>query len=55
MIRDTIKSQLAHIRESVGDRRYEKSKFPQAAQLFELMMVNPEGKNFLTLEAYRYL
>ena len=55
MIRDTIKSQLAQIRSSVGDERYDKSKFPQAAQLFELMMVNPECKDFLTLEAYRYL
>ena len=55
MIRDTIKTQLAQIRVNVGDERYEKSKFPQAAQLFELMMVNPECKDFLTLEAYRYL
>ena len=55
MIRDTIKTQLAQIRANVGDERYDKSKFPQAAQLFELMMVNPECKDFLTLEAYRYL
>ena len=55
MIRDTIKTQLDQIRTSLGEERYEKSKFPQAAQLFELMMVNPECKDFLTLEAYRYL
>jgi malate synthase len=55
MIRDTIKTQLAQIRSSVGDERYSKGKFPQAAQLFELMMVNAECKDFLTLEAYRYL
>ena len=55
MIRDTIKTQLAQIRSNVGDARYDKSKFPQAAQLFELMMVNAECKEFLTLEAYRYL
>ena len=55
MIRDTIKTQLAQIRSNAGDERYEKSKFPQAAQLLELMMVNPECKDFLTLEAYRYL
>lgn len=55
MIRDTIKTQLAQIRSNVGDEHYDKSKFPQAAQLFELMMVNAECKDFLTLEAYRYL
>jgi len=55
MIRDTIKTQLAQIRSSVGDERYDKSKYPQAAQLFELMMVSAECKDFLTLEAYRYL
>ena len=55
MIRDTIKTQLAQLRASVGEERYDKSKFPQAAQLFERMLVSPECKDFLTLEAYRYL
>jgi malate synthase len=55
MIRDTIKTQLAQIRSNIGDERYDKSKFPQAAQLFEHMMVSGECKDFLTLEAYRYL
>jgi malate synthase len=55
LIRDTIKTQLTQIRASLGDERYEKSKFPPAAQLFERMMVSPECKDFLTLEAYRYL
>ena len=55
MIRHTIKTLIEQIRFNVGDVRYNKSKFPQAAQLFEQMMINPECKEFLTLEAYRYL
>jgi len=55
MIRDTIKSVIEQIQANVGDVGYNKSKFPQAAQLFEQMMINPECKEFLTLEAYRYL
>ncbi|MCU1338347.1 MAG: malate synthase [Bryobacterales bacterium] len=55
MIRDTIRTQQAQIRTNLGDERFEKSKFPPAAQLFERMMVSPECKDFLTLEAYRYL
>ncbi len=55
MIRETISTQLAQMRSNLGEERYGKSKFPQAAQLFESMMVNPECKDFLTLEAYRYL
>ena len=47
--------QLAQIRSNIGDEGYDQSKFPQAAQLFEHMMVNGECKDFLTLEAYRYL
>jgi malate synthase len=55
MIRDTIKTQLARIESGLGRERYGKTKFPQAAQLFERMMISPECKDFLTLEAYRYL
>jgi len=55
MIRDTIKTQLDQIRSVVGDQHYDAGKYPQAAALFEHMMVNPSLKDFLTLEAYRYL
>ena len=55
MIRDTIKTQLENIQHSLGDQRFDAGKYPQAAALFEQMMVNPECKDFLTLEAYRYL
>jgi malate synthase len=55
LIRQTIKTVIEQIHASIGGERYSKSKFPQAAQLFEQMMINPECKEFLTLEAYRYL
>jgi malate synthase len=55
MVRDTIKTQLDHIRSQIGNERYDSGKFPQAAALFEQMMVSPECKDFLTLEAYRFL
>jgi malate synthase len=55
MIRDTIKEQLNKIRGVVGDARYDAGKYPQAAAIFEQMMVSAECKDFLTLEAYKYL
>jgi malate synthase len=55
LIRDTIKSQLEHIKSGIGDKRFDAGKFPQAAQLFEEMMLSPECKDFLTSEAYRYI
>jgi malate synthase len=55
MIRDTIKAQLENIRAQIGNERYDAGKFPQAAALFEQMMVSPDCKDFLTLEAYRFL
>ncbi|MEO5922578.1 MAG: malate synthase A [Bryobacteraceae bacterium] len=55
MIRDVIKEQLEKIHGLVGDARYDAGKYPQAAALFEQMMVSPECKDFLTSEAYRYL
>jgi hypothetical protein len=35
--------------------RYDGGRFTQAAELFEQMMLANELKEFLTLEAYRYL
>lgn len=55
MIRDVIKEELDKIRASMGDARYDASKFPQAASLFEQMMVSPDLKDFLTTEAYRFI
>jgi malate synthase len=55
MIRDVIKEELEHIHTGVGEARYNAGKYPQAAALFEQMMVSPDCKDFLTLEAYRFL
>ncbi len=55
MIRDVIKEQLGKIHGLVGDARYDARKYPQAAKLFEEMMVSPECKDFLTSEAYQFL
>ena len=55
LVRQTIQEQLAKIRTNIGDARFNAGKFPQAAELFEQMMLSPDCKDFLTLEAYRYL
>jgi malate synthase len=55
MVRETIPSQLRHIRSVVGPASFDKGKFPLAAQLFEQMLVSDDLKEFLTLEASRYL
>ncbi len=55
LVRDTIHEQLAKIRATIGEARFGASKFPQAGELFEEMMVSPDCKDFLTLEAYRFL
>jgi malate synthase len=55
LIRETIHAQLANIRSTFGDERFSKGRFGDAAKLFEEMMLSPDCKDFLTLEAYRYL
>ena len=55
MIRETIPSQLQHIRSVVGQASFDKGKFPLAAQLFEQMLVSDNLAEFLTLEALQYL
>jgi malate synthase len=55
MVRQTIPEQLAHIRAEIGDGRFKAGKFDQASQLFEQMMISNDCKEFLTLEAYKYL
>jgi len=54
MVRQTIASVLENLRAQLGPR-YGTSKLPQAAQLFERMMLSEELTDFLTLEAYSYL
>jgi malate synthase len=55
LIRETIASQLQHIRSLVGERRFEQGKFQTAAQLFEQMMTSSRLQDFLTLAAYSYI
>jgi malate synthase len=54
LVRQTIASVLDSLRSQWGPR-YDTSKFPQAAQLFEQMMLSEELTDFLTLQAYQYL
>jgi malate synthase len=55
LVREAIASQLLHIRSQVGPQRYDTGRFPQAAQLFGEMILDDDLKEFLTLQAYRYL
>jgi malate synthase len=55
LIRETIASQLQHIRTLVGERRFEQGKFQAAAQIFEQMMTSSQLQDFLTLAAYSYI
>jgi len=54
LVRETIASVLESLRSQLGPR-YDTSKFPQAAKLFEQMMLSEELTDFLTLQAYQYL
>jgi len=55
LIRATITAQLEHIKTVVGADRYEGGKFAQASELFERLVFEEPCKDFLTVEAYRYL
>jgi len=55
LIRATISAQLDHIRNLIGAARYDRGRFPEAARLFEQLVFDEPSKEFLTLEAYRYL
>jgi malate synthase len=55
LIRATISAQLEHIRNLIGAARYDRGRFPEAARLFEQLVFDEPSKEFLTLEAYRYL
>jgi malate synthase len=54
LVRETIAAVLDNLRAQMGPR-YGASQFPQAAQLFEKMMLSEGLSDFLTLEAYQYL
>jgi len=55
VVRETINSELQHIRSQVGASRFDCGRFPLAAQLFEKMMTSADLDEFLTLGAYEYI
>jgi malate synthase len=55
LIRATITTELEHIKALVGAERYDRGKFSEASDLFERLVFDEPCKDFLTLEAYRYL
>jgi malate synthase len=55
LVRNLLASQLEHIRSVVGNSRYEKGKFPLAAELFERLLVSDTLPEFLTQSAYEYI
>jgi malate synthase len=55
LISATISAQLEHIKTLVGPDRYEHGNFAQASELFERLVLEDPCKDFLTVEAYRYL
>ena len=55
LIRTTISAQLEHIKTLVGAERYERGKFGEASEIFERLVLDEPCKDFLTVEAYRYL
>jgi malate synthase len=55
LVRKIIPEQLTQIRSQIGEGRFSAGKFEPAAQLFEQMMTSADCKEFLTLEAYKYL
>ena len=55
LVGHTIAEEVSSLRQHLGDGRFDSSKFPLAAQLFEQMMTAEEFPEFLTLVAYQYL
>ena len=55
LVRKTIPEELAHIRELLGEERYNGGKFDLAAKLFEDMMTSTDFAEFLTLGTYEQL
>lgn len=52
LVRKTIAEELDKIEAKVGEQQYAFGKFPQAAKVFEEMMLNPEYTEFMTTVAY---
>ena len=55
LFRSLLKEELAKIQSWVGQERYEKGKYGEAAELFDRITTNDEFVEFLTLPAYNSL
>jgi malate synthase len=55
LVREVIASQLDALRGTLGADAYARSRFDQAAELFEHLVVDNELKDFMTVEAYKRL
>jgi len=55
LIQATIATQLEHIKTVVGAERYDRGRFAEASRLFEELVLDEPCKDFLTVEAYKYL
>ncbi len=50
-----LKDELKKIKDYVGEERYRTGKFGLATELFDKLVVNREYREFLTLDAYKYV
>jgi malate synthase len=55
LLRESVASETQRIRSRFGDVRFVSGRFAAAAALFEDMIISNELKEFLTVEAYKYL
>ena len=55
LYRSLIPGQLAHIRNLVGEEKYESGKYELAAEIFDELVTNDNFEEFLTLPAYKYI
>lgn len=55
LVRETIKEELAKIKEMVGDKNDTSGHFAHAAEIFDRMMTSENFVEFLTLAAYDHL
>ena len=55
LYRSLVPGVLEQIKQSVGEERYAKGKFEEAAQLFDELVTQDQFEEFLTLKAYRHI
>jgi malate synthase len=55
LVRNTVREELAKLKNALGPERYANGHFDRAAELFEQMITSREFVDFLTLPAYDYI